>query len=352
MAVIPSSVEFHWAGATGSVDRDGPVEYTALWRIKVDDPLDQVQTILIWWQLNMFQLGFPYAYANDVFGSLATARNISATRQLETTDSWTVQVQYSREDDDAKKTPDDEHTTDPLQYRPIIRASSNAQTVPGHKMFYRGGLDAAIGAKIGTAATVPVNSLLKPYDPLPELDEYIWYISVEQNLATFDANESYVGYINKDAFLVNYKGFTRGPIVPFQSKIRDCEAEFMRENSVDFWKIRYYIEILPDGEDYFTRLPDIGMDSLACDGDPDLHGKTVGSGTGFTPYTEARAREVAMIDIHGMPVRSPILLNGAGRALDICGPSPIVPFFGVWWEGKEIDFNPLPVIKEVIEPVT
>jgi hypothetical protein len=352
MAVIPETVQMAWAGSTGSIDRDGPVEYTAVWHLQVDTAFDQAQNIIIWWQLNKFGLAFPYAYANDTFGSLATCENISAVRKPETTDWWNVVVRYSRESDDARQTTDDKTTTSPLEYRPIIRASSNAVTKPGDQLHYLGGYSARISSKITTGVevgdpTIPVSSNLKPFDPFPEVDTFRWWISVEQNLETFDGNKSYVGFTNGEEFSVDYKGLTIGPIVPAQAKIRDCEVEFTRENTVDFWKVRYYFEILPDGEDFLFRIPDIGMDSIACDGDPDLHGGAIGdAGQGGTPVISGRAPAVALIDPHGMPIRAPALLDGDGHALDVCG--AFTPIYSTWWEGKEVTFQDVPVIKEIL----
>lgn len=350
MAVVPGSVEFHWSGSTGSVDRSGPVEYTALYRIQTDDALDQAQTIIVWWQTNQFPLGTPYTYANDALGSLATLANISATRVNETNTHWIVECRYSVESEDDKQDENDENTNDPLEYRPIIRCSSNSRSKVASLLSYRGGFSSRVSDKIGTAPTTPCNSIRIPYDPLPEIDEFLWYVSVESNVATFDANLSYVGYTNSEPFTVDYKGFTRGPVVQYQSKIRDCECEFMRENSVDFWKIRYYIEILPDQEDYFFRLPDISMHVEWKDGEPDGHGGTFGQGQGQTPDIPGRSHTSDVIDANGFPVRGPVPFDGDGKVADTSA-VPFVPKYGVWWEDKEIDFNTLPIVQDILAPV-
>ena len=354
MSVIDDSLEFHWAGSTGSIDRDGPVEYTALWKLQVDDPLDQVQVILIWWQLNQFRLGFPYQYANDAFGSLATAQNISADRMLETVDWWVVKVKFSRESDDSKQDQGDSHTTDPLEYRPIIRCSSNAVSQPAQLLKYIEGyqnrmsnilLNRQIAEDSGK--TMPVNSADVPFDPLPQINSYHWYISVEQNLASFDANLAFVGFTNSLSLRFDYKGFTRGPVAPDQCRIRDCEIELTRENTVDFWKVRYYIEVKPDGEDFKHRIIDRGLSAVAIAGRPDMHGGTFAPGNQNTPVPEVikRAPVVGIIDAHELPLREPVLFNGDGEALP---PETEAIVVGIWDEDKKTDFNVLPVIKEII----
>ena len=179
MSIFVDTVQKQWAGSTGSIDRDGPVEYTAVWHLQVDTGLDQAQYILIWWQENMFGLGTEYRYANDTFSSLATCQNIRAVRKPETHDWWDVVVTYSRETDDAKRTIDDEpETRDPLNYRPEVQCSSSAVTAPGTKMIYMGGYSAAVDEKIPKGPTVPVASNMTPFDPLPEVDEARWYVSI------------------------------------------------------------------------------------------------------------------------------------------------------------------------------
>jgi len=354
MSVIPETLDFHWAGSTGSIDRDGPVEYTALWKLQVDDPLDQVQVVLIWWQLNQFALGFPYQYANDNFGSLATAQNISADRMLNTVDWWVVKVRFSRESDDAKQDQGDGATTDPLEYRPIIRCSSNAVSAPGMMMRWHGGYQTRMNnilysrqANADEGKTMPVNSADVPFDPLPLVNKYHWYISIEQNLETFDANLAFVGFTNELSLRFDYKGFTRGPVAPDQCKIRDCEVQLTRENTIDFWKVRYYIEILPDGEDFFHRIIDRGLSAVAIEGRPDLHGGAFGPGSQNTPVPELikRAPVVGIIDAHELPLREPVLFDGDGEALP---PESDTLVIGLWDEGLQTDFAVLPVIKEVI----
>lgn len=354
MAVYIDSVQLIHNPSSGEVDRDGDVSYMAIWRLQNDTPHDLAQNVVIWWQENKVALGDEYLLANDSFGSLATCKKIAANPVPNTTDWWTVTCTYTREDDDAKRTVDDRpEPIDPLSYRPMIRASSSAVSKPAKNLRYLGGYSRRISAKIVGVPMIPVASNMKPFDPIPDIDSYHWWVSVEQNLEFFDGNVSYVGFLNGETFTISYKGFTRGPIEPGQARIRDCETEFTRERTIDFWKTRYYIEILPDGEYFYHEYPDIGMDSIACgvadDGepDPDLHGGTFGQGAADTPVLDGRSPAVAMVDPHGMPIRSPVLLDGDGHALDICS-EPITPVTSTWWEGKEVTFSEVPVIKEVL----
>ena len=351
MAVFKGTVALAWAGSTGSIDRDGSVEYLAVWHLQVDTPFDQAQNILIWWQENMFGLGAEYKYANDSFGSLATAQNIRAIRKPETSDWWNVEVSYTRETDNSKRTVDDQPaTSDPLLNRPIVQCSSNAVTLPATDLHYLGGYSPRISAKLdGMIGMVPVSSNMLPFDPLPEVDKFVWYISVEMNLKRFDGNKSYVGFTNKKTFSVDYKGFTRWPVSRAQAKIRDCEVQFRREHTIDFWNVRYYFEVLSDGDDFLMRLPDIGMSALACDDDDDdMDGGHYGRYGGATPILPGRAKDVGIVDPRGMPIRSPVNLDGDGGVLEVCD-FPVEFVSSTWWEGKEVDFNDVPVIQEILD---
>lgn len=354
MPVLPATFVFHWAGSTGSIDRNGPTEYTALYRVRVDDPLDQAQIVIQWFITNQFGPGTPYSYANDILGSLATATNFGATRQLETTDWWIIEVTYSREDDAARRDTGDNHTTDPLLYRPIVRCSSNAVSVPGQRLKYESGYGDRVRdilfaqqASALDGKTTPQNSAEVPFDPFPQINSFHWYISVQQNLATFDANDSKVGFTNSLSFRVDYKGFTRGPVAPDQCMIRDCEVFLQRENTVDFWNVTYYFEVKPDGEDFLHHLIDLGLSATAIEGRPDGHGGVFGQAAGNTPVPEdiKRAPVRGITDAHELPLRKPIPFDGDGEALPP-GSSELV--VGLWSEDKRTDYNELPVIKEII----
>lgn len=338
------SSALHWTGSTGSVSRK-EAEYTAVWRLRTDNPQDQAQTVLLWFQLNVLSLGTPYAYAGDTALSVATAQRIRAQRVLTTVDSWDVVVQYGTETEDQGLDDDGEPTSDPLDFRPRISSRTAQYTRPVERAIYKSGFTGTAATLVAPGTSIiPCNSAMIPYDPPLEMEDARISVQVQRNLATYDATEDdfFANAINSQAFRLQKYGY-KIDVEPYTAKLRDNQVGFRRQNGIDFWEVSWQFDI--DRFEWIDEVVDRGVIARACDGDPDGRGGTIGQQVSV-PAGLPHARRLT--DFEERPLPDPVLFDGDGKPLAIC-PGPVTPVYLRYGKYTEWNFLSIPFFQGILE---
>lgn len=327
MAVIPSSLALHWNGSTGSAGESE--EYTAVWKLQVDDYRDQAQTVLLWFVANVVNRGDPYTYANDIYPTDSVAQRISADRLDRTVDWWIVTVNYAPDPDEDEEPREDingEPTDDPIEFTPTMQVGSYTYQRPAFRARLIEGLS-------GTAATrlpangwyTPQTSNFVPYDPLPEIDDLRRWVAIGRNFNNFDDSAMAYNVVNDRPLQFTYKGYSfKCP--QWGAKIRKTEIEFKRYLGADYIRITLFIDLRGGNvtklawgdyyDDFTMFLPDVSPYSRALDSDPDGRGSVYGQGAGQTPIPPDGALIRNIADADGMPLGARVPLDSDGLPVD------------------------------------
>ena len=344
MAVIPGSISLHWHGSTGSVSREPlGAEYTAVWRLWVDDPNDQAQTVLTWFQNNVVLLGTAYDYAGDTAASVARADRIRARRELGSTDIWQVVVNYTTPQDEEGEDASGNATLVPTDFRPTLDLSMVTYSEPVEESEFHGGYKGKAKQFIPKNTWVmPMNSALVPFNPPAEKDAHRIVLRVTRNMLTFDGDEAdkYANTVNAQPFKVNYRGVTMR-FKKLEAKIREWSLAMRRQNGLDFLEVSCVIDRASRTKDNTTWIQEIvdrGLAARALDGDPDGKGGVISPGTHVWPKGVPRLRK--LVDNDQNPITEPVLFDGDGQPIDLAkAPKPIEPVYGKWLHYRQENFK-------------
>jgi hypothetical protein len=327
MPVISNSLALHWTGATGSVTRE-PLreEYTAVWRLRTDNPQEQARSILIWFAANVAPLGSDYQYADD---PAATARleKLDANRAPGSVDTWLVVGRYVTPEDEEGEDKNGNPTSDPLEFRPHIEVADAQYTKPAHRSQYAGGYH-------GTAHNfllplfdwnAPVNSALQPFNPAAEMDDSRQIVTIRRNWTVCPADdaEQWMNSVNQLEITIQAFGFLKR-IPPHCGRIRGFRGSLARQNSQDFWQLSLSVDCRRDS--WVEPILDQGIHARAFDGDPDGNGGSYSPGTRPPGVPQVRR----LLGRNQAPIVDPVLLDGDGQPLDPEGTGKLDPVFGQW----------------------
>jgi hypothetical protein len=319
------SAKLHWRGATGAHELSGGPSYTGVWQVNTTNPLEQAQTILQWFRANVMELGAAYTYAADTVGSTAKASRMRADRDLNSTGTWFVVVDFEPPKDEKGETESGEHSWDPIDWRPRISCSTLQYSKPVERaQFYGGYHGAALLAIPVGSFTVPMASNLVPFDPPLERDDSRLSIRIERNMAAFDADEAeeVVNAINLFGYRIDKYGFTAS-CPELTLRIREWSTNLRRQNNVDFWETSCTLERKRDT--WIEDVVDRGRLKRALAGDPDGRGGSYSSGD-----IPAGAPAVGgMTGPDEEPITDALLLDGDGQPLNLAM-QPLVPVYGRW----------------------
>ena len=346
MAVLPATLQLHWAGATGNVQREPlGASYTAIYRVQTDDPLDQAQTLLLWAQVNIAPLGSPYVYAGDTAASVARLDRIRAERDPGSTVVWNLIFDYTTPQDEDGEDEDGDPTLDPLKFRPRISMQTVQYTRPVHKAMFLGGFHGHAARAIPRGElSAPMSSLIVPYNPLPEMDDSRVVLSIEKNVATVNGNEvgGLANLVNKNTFTIDKFGF-RMVFEEFTVKTRDWDVQLRRQNGIDFWEVKMSMDYKQNG--WEEELLDIGVLGRRTDGDPDGRGGTI-SYYDCPPVPGVPVVD-RLVDSDETPISDPVLLDGDGQPLDLAA-EPVKPVYGKWLYYTPYDYRFVDFLKGII----
>jgi len=337
------SHELHWTGATGS-DSGGNVEYTAVYRLITDDPLDQAQAAIAYVKANIADMGDGYDYGNDADTSAILDR-ITPTREMGASLPWTATLHYATPSGDdgggeggGGIDPDGNPTDNPLDFRDEVSIDSVQYTVPMEKAEYLTGFYGHIHAKWPPGKIGPVvNSALMPFDPPPEADESRQVVTIKRNRLEFDADDSYENLVNNSALVFEYRGL-RKTFEKYTAKIRRVGVSMRRVNQIDFLEVNITID--HDRRGWRFEFLDHGMHANACVHQPNGRGGVIG----YDDVIDGQPPVRALVDIDEQPITEPVLLDGNGQPLDVCAEED--PVYIKYRYHDEVDYKALKIFKD------
>jgi hypothetical protein len=355
-----TNVALAWAGSTGSETKQGR-EFTTTYRVETDTHLDQTKTIIDFFRDNasfgglaLPYLDSRYAFANDSDTS-ALCDSIAPKRAENSQQHWTVEFHYKTPDEEEEETGETESgdaSNNPLDWRPTVDISFVEYTRPVTRAIYRGGYtnhNVAPGDlwwfNVGDDAVV-VNSAGDTLDPpleraaLQQLFrfgkywfEYPWvskFAFTAVNSRPFEVLVRDPNMIGKDGKPTDDQAALMTSFNSYQCQITTLSGALVRKNGATVWKLS--TEMLVDREFGFrVEVLDRGLHASAGDGDPD------GMGGFYSPGDEVEGRpdKRRLLDVNGIPLSEPVLLNGAGQPLMVGQ----LPVYSTWSIYPEHDFK-------------
>lgn len=221
---------------------------------------------------------FPLARCVDIESSFESGRD---SRVI-----YLVTAKYETKTAGGGEDEQEQENEDPIADRPSIRWSSRTTRLPVRFT--------------SDAPPKPIqNSAGEPFDPTPEEDFHVLVFNYQHNIQVYDESRAkeYRGAINNDNYTL--AGLN---VEPYQSRIVAIEATNAERNGSRYWTESVTIEIV---DDWRLVMPDEGFRRLAP---PAEFGDANYEGGDIVQY-------VPVLDATGVPVNTPVLLDGAGGAL-------------------------------------
>lgn len=361
MAVLGNTWKLHWRGSTGSHEWNRTVQYTSIYRVETDDPLDQTSTVINWVRDNKIDFLAPYRYGNDQTRTVAVCQRISADRILPSLTHWEVVIDYAPETGGSLSgvSPSDmvdedgDPSDDPLDWRPTIETGSVQYRRPVELAYYRGGYGASFETKYPVDSyIVPMNSAMVAFSNPPiEEDASRHWIALAKNVATLGGDiRQYENAVDINGFRWDHRGYS-GDSGAYEGKIREIKIEPGRFNNVDFLNVKFFIDFAPmPGRTWRSTPIDRGTLLRACDSDPDGRGSVIGDLGQGTPFPASTPRLRVPKDSDGEPIGEVFLLDGSGGPLDTCSGAAIQ--WATWSHYSEVNFTDIPILQDMIDAVT
>lgn len=347
MAVIETRILA--AGVSGSakgVDKGGiHANYRLSYLVHVDDEIPSPLTVLrhfkataeLPWIGDRFALG-------DTFDTSATVKAIDPELIEGSVDWFRVNVSFEPiegEGDDAGppgKNNKGEGTEDPLEEHDDIEVSFTQISVPQEFGTFRGFINARAAnrfMKPGKFMAIQ-NSAGIAFDPSIEEEIDIKIIRITKNVPRYNGFvfNRYQGAVNTDAVVINKPAYNfTETFGPFFGKVKSIGAQYGIENKVKFYHQTLEIWVNPLG--WRRNILDRGTDQRAAEGDRNASGGIISP----SDIAAGDAYHRKILDADGVPIVSPVNLDGNGAPLDPKTPDP--PVFSVWSTKQELPFMPL-----------
>lgn len=352
---------------SGSLNKAGKANYTVAFLVETDSEDHGVQDIADAddGTLRVPEKGAEYEYGNDLDG-LAVASNYTVKRIDKFL--WHVTVKYeplkAKQD---KMTEDGEPTDDwrlegptievrPIQmsrpaefgaYIGILRLQHLQNQPPQIKAFDTGhpakfdntgpatqltAQPGGIHLAGGIANSIPItNSAWVQFDPPPEADYSRLGITITRNHSVFPTvlMGKYQDVVNSDNFLINLNGFVLR-VPKFAAKMQSISGSREYADESPFWRVRYELHL-----DLFrgwrVDLLDRGFVTTKENSDSE-----VAQSPGDFP-TETSVNVHNIIDDKGLPMNTPVMLDGQGNQLPSAG-TPSYLRYAIY---QERPFTPL-----------
>lgn len=321
MAVV--SWGLHWNGATGAVNgisfEKGKRNYAAVYRVTTDDPLDQVDTIVNYFQTHptLPKLGSEYRYGKEVNYDLILT-SIAPTPVENSRIHWEVTLGYAPKSDpsgEGTKEPEThpdkdtgEHTDDPRQWEDEYEIGSTQLSEPCWTAMYLSGFkgNAAIRTPPGSII-VPQNSAGIPFNPPLERQRSVTTLTVTKNKNQYDGilYASLHEAVNNDVITRAGNRYALNILwLPQTTMVRQIGGSYNLQNGIVFWRIRALLMYDPRGWDHYVA--DLGLTEAVPKEKLDPLDNQPPPGFDMTHP----------LDLDGTPLVEPFLLDGDGRRID------------------------------------
>lgn len=339
MAVV-GVANLKWQGQTGDFNDSGDRQYTAVYEVRVDDPLDGQNIVIL--ASGIPRLGRPYSFGNDrdntaFLRSLAPKR-IDATRLLwQVVATWTTADINNNSNGGGGEDSNGNPTDDPLQYRNEYNISKAKFSVPVERAIIHTALTGANRRDRGSSGPV-VNSAGVVFVPGIEKDETRTVIRITKNLKLYPTglDDKFQDAVNLNEYVIHLPAGAR-IVAPLRSKCENIGGSFQIEKNKGiihrFWKVEFEVHIKKTS--WRDDVCDRGLHASAGAGDPDgLAGGGILSPSDLIPGVPQVRR---LVDANGIPIDEPILLDLKGQPLK----AGLAARYITYQKYDELDFNDL-----------
>lgn len=353
-----SSYIVHQSGPSGKLTAKS-TEYTRTLKFKVTDPNDGPVTIFAYLLANGPFIGSTYSEGNDSDGFAYLEEIDVPQRENGSTDVWVVRLKYKTPSDDSKNKPDTTGSITPLpwNWRPEVSIGFAQHQEPCYQADYISGFT-HVPQKVGVNTTMtPVNSTLaEAFDPPIMRDQSRMVIRIRSWSLDFSATQATAAVDRVNKFGVDFAPFLRtnyggvahgllGHFTEFTLKVANVDMVPKRDTFtilgfqyvIEYFEINTEVHYDPHG--WRDPIVDRGTMRIAEPGGPDGRGGTF-SMTDFPAGVPPAAK---IIDADGMPVGSPVLLDGAGNPKALAAP----PVYITYRKYEEVNFASLPFTRVV-----
>ena len=330
--------EKHWNGSTGSYS-SGSRKYSAIYRLKTDDPLDNAKVIFDYILDSgggNHAIGEAYEYGNDT-DSTSFLRSIEPTRSPNSATHWDVVLNYEPSTTEDKQDQNSDGSgnpsTSPDQWYDRFTIDGFTITTPVETAVYHDGFkgQAARARQIGSIGPVH-NSAFMPFSPGLEREteakiiRRTWYSNTYADLA---AMERFEGFVNASPYTINRPdlNFVR-LYFAHTVKVKKTGSALEIVNNGLWWHHSIELWVNPFG--WRVQIVDRGRYARAWPGDPDGNGGTISDSD--VKRGQAPVREIT--EINGDPIEDDVLLDGDGQPLR-AGAKPV---YLTYQKTPEIDF--------------
>ena len=249
--------------------------YTRVFQVIADNILDPTSA----------SFSVPVALGNlHPNDALAECKNISA-RLMSDNDHRSVFLVTCKYETGSGGTDEPEEQEDPVQDHPVISWGSRTVRLP-------------VTQTSDDPPKAITNSADEPFDPPPEEDFHVLTYSYTVNVLAFDPNDAnlFRGAINDSAFTLAGLQLEK-----YQARCQSISASNGERNGIRFWRVTFEIEV---ADDWRLLLQDMGFRKK----DPVEFGDPRYTGNGDFVYAP-------ILDTRGLPVTTPIPLDGDGNPL-------------------------------------
>tara|TARA_R110000803_G_scaffold178636_1_gene241033 strand:+ start:777 stop:1745 length:969 start_codon:yes stop_codon:yes gene_type:complete len=295
-----ATVTLLFKGQTGSHSADSKREYTAVYMVKADAKTDGPQEIISNASLPAF--GSTYSFSGDS-DSQATLKSLAPRRKGGLL--WEVSAKWSTSEPGAGTGENGGTISSPSEERPEVRITSQQVNEPVEKATLKTDLIRAIYFE--DDEIMPCNSAGVPFIPGLERLGAHQLIRITRNETNYPALAlGYQDAINSDDFTITSRGLNMS-IDERQARMMNIGGSAKRKFDEDYWEMTY--EILVNFDGWNQQVADRGVHACAGPGCSDGHGGIVSIGD----VQDGQPRVRAILDAEGMPISTPVFLNGKGE---------------------------------------
>lgn len=232
-------------------------------------------------------------------------------------------------------------TNDPVKWHDEISVNFTQISIPVESAIFKGWTKLGVNnpAFVQGKSMALMNSATKPFDPTIEEEVDIKVIRITRNVRAYDGSiiTQYQGAINSDRVTINKPAYKfRESFGLYHGRIKAITADFALTNGFPYYRNSIEVHVFPPGRYGWLRLIlDQGIEELYRAEDTRPDGTTVS----YNDLPTNRPFEIKTItDEEGLPITSPVRLNGNGKALK----PEEEAVYGIWQTRHLLPFSNIP----------
>ncbi len=327
----------------GEVGFDGKVASSSdEWLLRIDQQISKEEVSGLW--VTDPDLPQPKSSYKTAFGRPMVCSNVRIACVNTERFLWKAMVDWKDEEDDPPENQTQPTPTsasnDPIDWIPTVTRRPVTVSEPSQSMFYEGGYageahdrysadadaDPPVRSPITNSAMIPFEDNLPPHQRKQSIYTVRWVRpTIPDGLLDLELK------VNELPVVFHTTGFSEVWAAK-TAKIESVQLTQTKWGTVKLWEI--VIEILHDKDGHFVTVQDVGLT------------ETYFAGETYGGSPVAACMHVKIKDNKGGQVPQPVLLNGSGKALDLC--AGLSARYGKYRDFELVDFLEAPLIGDLV----